>query len=304
MKGIFSEKPALFQLGMLIYFSFMGLLFSILVQFIIGKIAGEELSHGGDAFFYTTQFSHFFSAILIFLLPALSIAFLCSKEPLSFLCIKKSIDTKAILLSAAMVVLLFPTVDITSYLNSNIHLPEFMAPIENWIRETEEYAGKIIDKLLSKEGIIPFAVNILVIGVMAGIGEELLFRGVLLSIIRKKIKNPHIAIWIVAFIFSAIHFQFLGFIPRMILGAFMGYLLYWTNNIWVPVFAHFLNNAMSITGYKINLYQSTSDSTALITENPTVTEIILIITAAITGLALFALCARKIKQIGALQEAT
>jgi len=282
----------------------MGLLFSVFIQFIIGKIAGEELNHGRDAFFYTTQSSQFFSAILIFLLPALIIAFLCSKEPLSFLHIKKSIDAKAILLSAAMVFLLFPIVDITSYLNSNIHLPEFMAPIENWIRETEEYAGKIIDELLSKEGIFPFAVNILVIGAMAGIGEELLFRGALLSIIRKKIKNPHIAIWTVAFIFSAIHFQFLGFIPRLILGAFMGYLLYWTNNIWVPVFAHFLNNTMSIVGYKLNLYESASDSATLITENPTITEIILAVTAAIAGLTLFSLCARKIKQIGALQEAT
>ena len=295
MKGFFSDKSPLFQLGMLIYFSFMGLLFSVLIQFIIGKIVGEDVSQGGDSFFYITQSSQIFSSALIFLLPALSIAYLCSKEPFAFLYIKKSIDAKSLLLSAAMVILIYPTVDITSYFNANIHLPEFMAPIESLLRETEEHLGKIVDELLSTKGIIPFIINILVIGVMAGIAEEFLFRGAILSIIRKMIKNPHIAIWVVAFIFSAIHFQFLGFIPRMILGAFMGYLLYWTNNIWVPVFAHFLNNTLSVIGYKMGLYQSASDSNVLIPENPTITEIIIAVATAIVGLALFALCAKKLK---------
>ena len=296
MKGLFSDKSALFQLGMLIYFSFMGLLFSVLIQFLIGKIAGGEIPQGGDAFFYYTQSSQFFSSALIFLLPAFSIAYLCSKEPFAFLFMKKSIDAKSLFLSAAMVILIYPTVDITSYLNSNIHLPEFMAPIENLLRETEEQLGKIVDRLLSTKGIIPFIINILVIGVMAGIAEEFLFRGAILTIIRKMIKNPHIAIWVVAFIFSAIHFQFLGFIPRMIMGAFMGYLLYWTNNIWVPVFAHFLNNTISVVGYKMGLYQSASDSSVIIQDNPTATEITLAAAAAIAGLALFALCAKKISE--------
>ena len=296
MKGFFSDKSALFQLGMLIYFSFMGLLFSVLIQFFIGKIAGGEIPQGGDAFFYFTQSSQFFSSALIFLLPALSIAYLCSKEPFAFLFMKKSIDAKSLFLSAAMVILIYPTVDITSYLNSNIHLPEFMAPIENLLRETEEQLGKIVDRLLSTKGVIPFIINILVIGVMAGIAEEFLFRGAILAIIRKMIKNPHIAIWVVAFIFSAIHFQFLGFIPRMILGAFMGYLLYWTNNIWVPVFAHFLNNTISVVGYKMGLYQSASDSNVLIPENPAISDIFIAIATAFAGLALFILCAKKISE--------
>ena len=296
MKGFFSDKSALFQLGMLLYFSFMGLLFSVLIQFIIGKITGGEIPQSGDAFFYFTQSSQFFSSSLIFLLPALSIAYLCSKEPFAFLFIKKSIDAKNLLLSAAMVILIYPTVDITSYLNSNIHLPEFMVPIESLLRETEERLSKIVDELLSTKGIIPFIINLLVICIMAGITEEFLFRGALMTIIRKMIKNPHIAIWVVAIIFSAIHFQFLGFIPRMILGAFMGYLLYWTNNIWVPVFAHFLNNTMSVVGYKMGLYQSASDSSVIIQENPTATEIIIAVVTAIAGLALFALCAKKISE--------
>ena len=55
-------------------------------------------------------------------------------------------------------------------------------------------------------------------------------------------------IWIAAILFSAFHLQFYGFLPRMILGAYFGYLLYWSKSIWIPVFAHFVNNAFAVIG--------------------------------------------------------
>ena len=90
------------------------------------------------------------------------------------------------------------------------------------------------------------AVNIVVIAVLASVTEEFIFRGALFSILRKSIRNPHVTIWLIAVIFSAIHFQFFGFLPRMLLGAYLGYLLYWTKNIWIPVTAHFLHNATAV----------------------------------------------------------
>lgn len=66
-------------------------------------------------------------------------------------------------------------------------------------------------------------------------------------------KNPHVAIWIAAFIFSAIHFQFFGFVPRMLLGALFGYLYYWSGNLWIPMLAHFFNNGIQIVAmYYVN----------------------------------------------------
>ncbi|HMR19324.1 MAG TPA: CPBP family intramembrane metalloprotease, partial [Sphingobacterium sp.] len=59
----------------------------------------------------------------------------------------------------------------------------------------------------------------------------------------RMLNNHHLAIWITAVVFSAIHFQFYGFFPRLLLGAFFGYMMAWTQNIWVPVVAHFINNA-------------------------------------------------------------
>jgi len=131
---------------------------------------------------------------------------------------------------------------------------------------------------------------------MAGLTEELLFRGAILSAIREKIKNPHVAIWIVAFLFSAIHFQFYGFIPRLILGAFLGYLLFWSRSIWIPILVHFLNNTITVAAYKAGLFQDFSESSTFINSDTTPTEFILISIIAAAGLALFYLCAQKMQK--------
>jgi membrane protease YdiL (CAAX protease family) len=91
-----------------------------------------------------------------------------------------------------------------------------------------------------------FILNLILIAFLPGIGEELVFRGILQKHIGGIFKNPIAAIWISAFIFSAIHFQFEGFFPRIVLGATLGYLYYWTGNLWVPMIAHAFNNGFQI----------------------------------------------------------
>jgi membrane protease YdiL (CAAX protease family) len=202
-----------------------------------------------------------------------------------------------------MVFLILPTIEITSYLNQKIHLPEFMSPLEKWMYETEENLTQVTESLLSEKGIIPFTINIFIIAIMAGLAEEILFRGALLSIIRKKTANPHLSVWIVAIVFSAIHFQFYGFIPRILLGVFLGYLLYWSNSIWVPIFAHFLNNAIAVTGSYLGFFSDDPD-TNITSEIPGIKteEIIITIIIAITAFILFVICAKIMKRIS--QEQT
>ena len=71
----------------------------------------------------------------------------------------------------------------------------------------------------------------------------MIFRGVLQRIVQDKNHRAYVAVWICAFLFSAIHLQFYGFIPRLLLGAFFGYLLVWSKNLWLPIFAHLFNNS-------------------------------------------------------------
>ena len=78
----------------------------------------------------------------------------------------------------------------------------------------------------------------------------MLFRsGVIQKQLTRFFRNHHAGIWVAAILFSALHMQFYGFIPRMFLGVLFGYLLVWTGSIWMPITAHFVNNASAVLFY-------------------------------------------------------
>ncbi|MEY4540577.1 MAG: hypothetical protein RLZZ306_2334 [Bacteroidota bacterium] len=130
--------------------------------------------------------------------------------------------------------------------NQGISFPESLKGIEKWMKKSEESAGELTKFLTDFKTPSQLIVAMIVVAVLAGISEELLFRGILQNITLKASGNPHVAIWFAAFVFSFIHMQFYGFFPRMLLGALFGYLYYWTKNIWVPIFAHFVNNGFTL----------------------------------------------------------
>ena len=110
----------------------------------------------------------------------------------------------------------------------------------------EDQAADTLKSILDMPTPLIFFFNLLLIAILPGIGEELIFRGIVQKHIGGWIKNPIAAIWISAFIFSAIHMQFEGFLPRIVLGAVLGYLYYWTNNLWVPIITHAFNNGIQV----------------------------------------------------------
>jgi hypothetical protein len=81
---------------------------------------------------------------------------------------------------------------------------------------------------------------------MAALSEELFFRGVLQNVLIDCFKNKHVGVWVGAIIFSAFHLQFYGFLPRILMGAYLGYLLVWTGSLWPGIIAHFLNNGLAV----------------------------------------------------------
>ena len=89
-------------------------------------------------------------------------------------------------------------------------------------------------------------INIIFISVFAGIGEELLFRGVLQRLFIKATKNPWIGIIITAFFFSAMHLQFFGFIPRFLMGILLGAVYWYSGSLIVTMVAHFFYDALII----------------------------------------------------------
>lgn len=137
--------------------------------------------------------------------------------------------------------------------NRNLHLPKTLAPLETWIRNKEASLEGITKYLTTFSTTGQLITALVVIAVIPAIGEEVLFRGVLQRNISYWSGNVHVGIWGAAILFSAIHVQFLGFFPRMLLGALFGYLYVWSGNLWVPIGAHFVNNGFTVL--MVYLYQ-------------------------------------------------
>lgn len=139
-----------------------------------------------------------------------------------------------------------PLMEFIINLNKNIALPAGYHTLEVWMKTQELAMDKVTQTLLNFETPVDFVLGLMTIGFLAALGEELFFRGVLQNIIEKYSLNSHVAVWSTAIIFSFIHFQFLGFFPRVLLGAFFGYLYVWYRNLWIPIICHFFNNALGV----------------------------------------------------------
>ena len=130
--------------------------------------------------------------------------------------------------------------------NQDVVFPDFLKDFENWARVMEEKAAAQTEVLTSMNGLGELIITLVVIAILPAICEEFVFRGLIQNELYRGTRNPHVAIWFAAMLFSAIHFQFFGFLPRMMLGALFGYLYYWSGNLWISIFAHFANNAVQV----------------------------------------------------------
>lgn len=137
-----------------------------------------------------------------------------------------------------------PCMSLISEWNANMRLPEIWRGIEEWMRMKEDEMALLTENLVMTTDLHRLLLNVVVIAILPAIGEELFFRGALQHIGARIFKNEYVAIWVVALVFSAIHVQFYGFFPRLLLGVFFGYMVVWTKNIWTAVVAHFVNNVM------------------------------------------------------------
>ncbi|MGV3510342.1 MAG: CPBP family intramembrane glutamic endopeptidase [Sphingobacteriaceae bacterium] len=187
-----------------------------------------------------------FSSIGMFVMPPLIFARLESREPLQYLKFRKPKSAYLIFLSLILMVSATPFIEWTVFLNQQMQLPEFLEPLETWMKYKEMAAEILTKQLLVMDSVQSLLLNLVIIAIIPALGEELLFRGCIQKLLIRWTNNYHIGIWLAAILFSAIHLQFYGFIPRMLLGALFGYMLVLSNSIWVPIIAHFYNNASAV----------------------------------------------------------
>lgn len=192
------------------------------------------------------KFLQLVQSIGLFVIPPFIFGYFCYPSVTEFLRINKSIKLSVLFITVFAGIAFLPFSNWLAYLNSFLHLPAFMSDIELWMRNSEDYAAKITQAFLNVNSVSGLFYNILLIAVIPALGEELLFRGLLQRIFIEWTKSSHWGIWISAIVFSAIHLQFFGFLPRLFLGVFFGYLLEVTGSLWLPILAHFINNLTGV----------------------------------------------------------
>ena len=195
------------------------------------------------------KLSQLLLSIGVILIPPFILAYYISTNPLNFLHLDvKKMNWGDIGLVVLVMIIIIPFINLLGDLNHQLVLPKVFSGLETWMKSSEDQATQITEKFLNVHNIQGLLFNIFLIAIIPAISEELYFRGALQGIV-KSWKGIKVSIWIAAIVFSTIHMQFYGFVPRMLMGAFFGYLLFWSENMWLPITAHFTNNVLAIIFY-------------------------------------------------------
>ena len=184
--------------------------------------------------------------ILAFCIPSIILARFSSNKWAEWLELTKIPKLRSIFGVVIVYILSLPAMEWLIEWNSNLHFTEKFSEIESTLRAWEESAENTTKILLEANGWTSVLSGIIIIGILTGFSEELFFRGGLQGLLTRGGLNKNLCVWLAAMVFSMMHFQFFGFVPRLLMGAFFGYLLIWTRRIWVPVFAHILNNSVVV----------------------------------------------------------
>jgi uncharacterized protein len=235
-----------------IFVSLIGFLVIWLVMGIsFAEIPGMLSNLNEPANVWLLKFLQILQTIGMFIFPPLVMAYALDDKPFRLLQLDRKPAGIMLVIVSAIILAGGPAIEWLSLLNQHLVLPSWMSPLEDWMRNSEDQATEITKAFLDTKTTGGLIGNLFIVAVLPAIGEELLFRGMLQQLIKKMTGNIHWAIWITAALFSALHLQFFGFLPRMLLGALFGYLLEWTGTLWLPIIAHFINNATGVVTYFI-----------------------------------------------------
>ena len=185
-------------------------------------------------------------SIGLFIIPAVILAKVFFEKGTGIFGYRDRISVVSFWWAIVLMVFGFPLVNFLSEWNSEINLPGFLSSLENTMKSLEENATQIVNAFLRTKTLAGLFVNVVMIAMLPALGEELFFRGIVQRIFIDWTRNPWIGIFLGAFLFSFIHLQFYGFFPRLYLGFIFGLIYYWSGSIWLPVLAHFINNAAAV----------------------------------------------------------
>jgi membrane protease YdiL (CAAX protease family) len=192
------------------------------------------------------KFLQAIGVLIIFILPSFLFAIFWTKPKIHYLSITTKPALSTLLIAGTGMLMALPMINWLAEINQRMQFPKAFNGIEVWMKHSEEKATLLTDALTKGDTIDVLILNLIVIALMAAFSEELFFRGILQKVLNENTRNKHIGVWVGAILFSAFHMQFYGFLPRMLMGAYLGYLFLWSGSLWPGIFAHFINNGMAV----------------------------------------------------------
>lgn len=219
---------------------FCAALVGLVLLSLVMAVTGSKMTRG------TLLAMTMMQNVLVFIIPAMLVVLQSCPKPWHVMGLDLAPDWRALLLVAVAYVVSIPVLNYTVHLNEAMHLPSSLSWLEQMMRASEDAAQAVTRQLLENSTLPAMLLAVFAVGVMAGVGEEFFFRGAMLGMWRQNGAREHLSVWVVAIVFSAIHLQFYGFVPRMLIGVWLGYLFVWTRSLWVPIAAHALNNSMVV----------------------------------------------------------
>jgi len=240
MKAYFEHSTRSAKVVQLVALTLFSFLFFTLISLLVT---------GGDfSTIYSLRGAQLLQSVGLFVLPPLVLAFLWSQRPAEWLQTDRMPSVSTALLVVVLMWAAIPSINLLGSYNHDLQLPEALSGLESRLKAMEVDAKVLTERLLAIDSVSDLLISLFIIAFVPAVGEELFFRGTIQRLIQSK-WGPHLGVWLTALIFSAIHFQFYGFLPRMMLGALMGYLLVWSGSLWYPMVAHFVNNATVVLFY-------------------------------------------------------
>lgn len=245
-RPLLEGKNSFVQLVFLFLFVLLGaIVFSSAGLLVSHLVWGTDVAeHPTDGYYRLLQA---FNAVGTFLIPALLFSYAHYHRWFTYSQADCAVnDAMKWLYVSLLSFFLIPVVGLVATLNGMIHLPDFLGGLSAWMAEVEAESNSILETIIGEKGARALLLNILICAVFPAVCEEFFFRGTLQPFFRNWFRNKHAAVWVTAFIFSAIHLQFSGFFARLLLGAYLGYLFVWSGSLWLPILAHLLHNTLSI----------------------------------------------------------
>ena len=190
-----------------------------------------------QAFIFTVCGFLIFPSFYLLIVRNNSSSILRGSKPLRF---------RLLLLTIVLVISILPLLSILIELNYKVPFPDWLSTLEIYFKEMEHTAGKFNGFLLTFDSFRDLIIAIVIMAIIPGLAEEYFFRGLVQTQLQSTLKNHHYAILFSAFLFSLMHFQFYGLVPRMALGILFGYMFVWSKNIWYPIIAHMVNNSIVV----------------------------------------------------------